>query len=650
MPSQPDLASLSNLTSEGDVHQHPLPSPGPRSLIVVGGGHAGVEAALAAARLGVPVTLITLRADLLGEMSCNPAIGGLGKGQIVKEIDALGGLMGRVADATGLQFRMLNTRKGAAVRAPRCQSDRLLYREAVVAAVATEALITQVEACVSGLLIEPGSHAHLGGGAGQESGPWVRGVRLSSGEELRASAVILTTGTFLRAIMHTGEQQAQGGRAGEGSADELSADFARLGLSTGRLKTGTPPRLVAGSIKWDQLELQRGDSAPTPFSWRTDRAKFPALEQLPCHITWTRPETHTIIAENIHLSPMYSGRIQGVGPRYCPAVEDKVMRFADKDRHQVFLEPESLSSDWIYANGVSTALPPAVQEAFIHTIPGLEEARFQRHGYAVEYDFVQPSQLDGHLAVRSVPGLYLAGQINGTSGYEEAAAQGLVAGANAALWISERAPLVLMRHQAYIGVLIDDLVVTNPTEPYRMFTSRAEYRLLLRQDTADRRLTPLGHELGLVADADHEAFVARQAAVEAARVLCDRHREAGKTLTEVLRRPESKVAEVAARTPALAALELDPELAAVLETDIKYEGYIQNQLEEVARLQRQENRAIPPDFNFEEVTGLAAEAREKLCDLRPRTLGAASRIEGLRPPDVALLAVHIERHARLGSS
>ncbi len=640
--TRPDPQQLA--PAERGTHQHPTPERAEWDVVVVGGGHAGVEAALAAGRLGARVALVTFRRDLLGEMSCNPAIGGLGKGQLVKEVDALGGLMGQVADATGIQFRMLNTRKGAAVRAPRCQSDRHRYREAVVDAVAAAPGVEVLEGSVTGLVIEPGSHRHLAGAP--EVGPWVRGVRLADGRELRASAVILTTGTFLRAIMHVGEQQSEGGRAGEAAASGLDADFTRLGLLHGRLKTGTPPRLVADSIRWDELDEQAGDADPVPFSWRTDRARFPLLEQRPCHVTWTHAGTHEIIRANIDRAPMYSGRIQGVGPRYCPAVEDKVMRFADKDRHQLFLEPEGLDTDWVYANGVSTSLPAEVQEAFLHTIPGLEGARFHRHGYAVEYDFVQPSQLDGHLAVRSVPGLYLAGQLNGTSGYEEAAAQGLIAGANAALWITERTPLVFGRHEAYLGVLVDDLVVTNPTEPYRMFTSRAEYRLLLRQDTADQRLTPLGHEVGLVSDEQHEAYLARRSALDAARRLCDTLREGGKTLTEVLRRPESTFAELAERTPGLAACELDPELAGILETDIKYEGYVENQLQDVARLRRQETTEIPASFDFEGISGLANEARERLSKLRPRTLGAASRVDGIRPPDVALLAVHVERHRR----
>ena len=619
-------------------HPHPTPAPAEWDVVVVGGGHAGVEAGLAAARLGARAALVTFRGDLLGEMSCNPAIGGLGKGQIVKEVDALGGLMGRAADATGIQFRLLNTRKGAAVRAPRCQSDRHRYREFVTAAVGEQGGLEVVEGEAAGLLVEDGPGER----------PWVRGIELADGRRLAARSVILTTGTFLRSVMHMGEEQRAGGRAGEPSATRLARDLERFELRIGRLKTGTPPRLVRDSIGWDDLQEQHGDSRPRPFSWATDRADFPALTQVPCHLTSTGEAAHEIIRANLHRAPMHSGAIEGVGPRYCPSVEDKVTRFAEKTGHQVFLEPEGLDTDWIYANGISTSLPREVQEAFVRTVPGLEQARFHRHGYAVEYDFVQPSQLDDTLALREVPGLYLAGQINGTSGYEEAAAQGLMAGANAALWCRESAALVLGRHEAYVGVMIDDLVVTAPSEPYRMFTSRAEYRLLLRQDTADERLVPRAAALGLVGAAQLAAFEARDGLLGAARRLFDRTRRDGKTLTELLRRPEVRVASLAAEEPAIAQLGLDAELLERLETDVKYEGYVRNQLEEVERARRQERTEIPTGFDFSGLRGLANEARQKMTELRPRTLGAASRIEGVRPPDVALLAVHLERHRRGG--
>jgi len=621
---------------------HPFPAPPAQEereydVVVVGGGHAGIEAALAAARLGASCALVTLRADRIGEMSCNPAIGGLGKGQLVREVDALGGAMGRIADATGIQFRMLGTAKGAAARGPRCQSDRHRYREEATRCVLASG-VTVVEAAARGLAI-----------AGPSARPVVRGVRLHGpdGERvLRAAATVLTTGTFLRAIMHTGEARSPGGRAGEGSADELSADLAALGLELGRLKTGTPPRLERDSIGWDALEEQPGDAEPTPFSYATERSRFPTLEQVPCHITWTNDRTHALIRDNIHLAPMYAGRIQGVGPRYCPSVEDKVMRFADRPRHQVFLEPEGLSTDAVYVNGLSTSLPGEVQEAFCRTVPGLERARFLRHGYAVEYDFVLPAQLDPTLAAREVPGLYFAGQVNGTSGYEEAAAQGLVAGANAALWCGGRGALVLGRDEAYAGVLVDDLVVSRPTEPYRMFTSRAEYRLLMRQDNADRRLVPLGAELGLVDAAAVARLEHREARLARALEVLGALREGSRTLVEVLRRPEVRLAALEARYPQLAALELDAVERDAAEIEVKYAGYVEREREQVERMRRQESVAIPADLDFAKLSGLGNEARRVLADRRPRTLGAAARIAGVRPPDVALLAVHVERHRR----
>ncbi len=630
MPDQPEPFS-----APLRHHPHPAPGPGDWDVVVVGGGHAGVEAALAAVRLGARTAIVSFRRELFGEMSCNPAIGGLGKGQIVKEIDALGGIMGRVADATGIQFRMLNTRKGAAVRAPRCQSDRHRYREEVC---------RLMEAC-AGLDIFEGEAASLLTEV-RAGTPWVCGVRLKDGQELRGRSVILTTGTFLRSIMHQGDEISVGGRIGERSATELAKDLERFQLAIGRLKTGTPARLVADSIRWSELEEQAGDEFPLPFSWATPRDKFPALPSQPCHITYTNEAAHEIIRANLHRAPMYTGAIQGVGPRYCPAVEDKVTRFADRAQHQLFLEPEGLDTDWIYANGISTSLPKEVQEAFVHVIPGLEKARFYRHGYAVEYDFVQPSQLDDTLAVRKVPGLYLAGQINGTSGYEEAAAQGLMAGANAALWTSERAPFVLARHEAYIGVMIDDLVVTNPTEPYRMFTSRAEYRLLLRQDNADSRLLELGYGIGLVGEDQYADYRARKGRLEAARKLFDSTRSGQKTWTELLRRPEVTVRSDAAMEKALAGFCLSAEEIDRVETDIKYEGYVKNQLEDVERARRQEGIEIPPDFDLAGLKGLGEEARQKIMELRPRTLGAAGRIDGVRPPDVALLSVFLERHRR----
>jgi len=606
----------------------------------VGGGHAGAEAALAAARLGRSTLLVTHRVEGIGEMSCNPAIGGLGKGQLAREVDALGGAMGRAIDATGIQFRMLNTAKGLAVRAPRAQADRHLYRAWMTAALADAAGIELLEAEAAELLVEEA--------AGR---PRVVGVRLADGREVRARAVVLTTGTFLSAVMHTGDDRSSGGRIGEASCEALSSGLRRLGLAIGRLKTGTPPRLDGRTIDWERLEEQPGDARPSPFSFSTTREGFPRQPQISCHVTYTNPATHERIRENVHRAPLFTGRIQGVGPRYCPSLEDKVMRFADRDRHQVFLEPEGLETDVVYANGISTSLPADVQDAFVHSVAGLERANIVRYGYAVEYDFVLPCALDPTLAASEVAGLFLAGQINGTSGYEEAAAQGLAAGANAARWIADRGPFVLGREEAYAGVLIDDLVVSAPTEPYRMFSSRAEFRLLLRQDDADRRLVPRAAAIGLVGEEAAARLAAREARIDELRDLLDALRSpahGGRTLTRVLRRPELALADVVALAPELAALEIAPEDAATVEADVKYEGYVERQEREVERMRRREAVEIPMGLDYSVLAGLRREAREKLGELRPRTLGAAGRIAGINPPDVALLSVHLERHRREG--
>ncbi len=642
----------SPMTPAHRVHCHPSPSrhrlaERSHDVIVVGGGHAGVEAALAAARLGVDVALVTPRLDRIGEMSCNPAIGGLGKGQLAREVDALGGVMGQVIDKTGIQFRMLNTRKGYAVRAPRAQADRHLYREEVTRIVESTSGVTIIGLPADGLIIEANE---------REGGQRVAGVILGDGTRLLAPAVVMTTGTFLSAIMHTGEEQAEGGRVGEAAFAGLSHALTQLGLSLGRLKTGTPPRLDTEGIDWDRLEEQWGDVDPQPFSYATeDRGVlFPTLPQVACHITYTSEAAHDLIRQNIHRAPMYAGRIQGQGPRYCPSVEDKVMRFPDRDRHQIFLEPEGLDTRVIYANGISTSLPAEVQEQFVRTVEGLERTRFIRHGYAVEYDFVMPAQLDPTLAVSRVPGLFLAGQINGTSGYEEAAAQGLMAGANAALWVTDRAPFVLGRDQAYVGVLVDDLVVSQPTEPYRMFTSRAEYRLMLRQDNADERLTAQASECGLVGDEQLARMTARRAGKDRALELLRTTRrsdESGnsRALIDWLRRPEIDFAQLERENPELAELELTPSQRVGVEAEVKYEGYVERQKRDVDRLARQESLLIPQDVDFAGLEGLSGEAREKLASLRPRTLGAATRIAGVNPPDVSLLAIHLERRRRAES-
>lgn len=624
------------------MHTHPTPIADPRAaygVIVVGGGHAGIEAVLSAARLGQRAALVSFELDRVGEMSCNPAIGGLGKGQLVREVDALGGAMGHIADQTGIQFRMLNTGKGAAVRAPRCQSDRHLYRELACEIVAQAPGVSLVQGAVESLILE-----------GQDK-PVVCGVRLADGTELRAPAVILTTGTFLRARMHRGMEQSTGGRVGEKSAEGLAKDIATLGLELGRLKTGTPPRLDRKSLNFAAMEEQWGDEIPQPFSFSTAEAGFPMQEQVPCHLTWTTEKTHEIIRSNVHLSPMVAGRIEGVGPRYCPSVEDKVMRFADKDRHQVFVEPEGLTTDVIYVNGVSTSLPADVQEDFVRTIPGLEQARFLQHGYAVEYDFVLPHQLDATLALRKTAGLFLAGQINGTSGYEEAAAQGLIAGTNAAKWVAGDEPFVLGRHEAYIGVMIDDLILTSPTEPYRMFSSRAEHRLLLRQDNADRRLVSLGHKAGLVGELELQQVRRFEAELEAAMgILRKRFVSPSRSLFDHLRRPEVTIQSLLEEFPQGELAGLHKRVGEALAIEAKYEGYVRRQKETVARMAREENTPIPATLDYSGIAGLGHEAVEKLERTRPQTLGAAGRVEGVRPPDVALLAVHVERQRRQQSA
>jgi len=624
------------------AHLHRAPAAeerGAHDVLVVGGGHAGIEAVLAAARLGARAALVSFRLDRLGEMSCNPAIGGQGKGQLVRELDALGGAMARATDATGIQFRMLNTAKGLAVQAPRAQCDRHLYRDEVTRVVRSAPGVEVFEGAVEGFLVDPGG----------VDGPRVRGVRLVDGRKLTATAVVLTTGTFLSAVMHTGESRAAGGRVGESTSHGLSRDLNALGLPVGRLKTGTPPRFASDSIDWARLTPQPGDAPPQPFSFATVRARFPVQRQVDCFLTYTNPAAHALIRANIHRAPMYAGRIQGVGPRYCPSVEDKVMRFAERERHQIFLEPEGLTTDVIYANGISTSLPGEIQEAFVHAIEGLERVRFLRHGYAVEYDFVQPSALDRTLAARAVRGLYLAGQINGTSGYEEAGAQGLVAGANAALWALGREPFVLARHEAYVGVLVDDLVVSQPREPYRMFSSRAEYRLLLRQDDADRRLSARGAAVGLVGAAELARAEERQREVAALTRVLETLRAPGNpahTLAAHLRRPEVALGELVAATPELAALAPSASVLTTVEADVKYSGYVERQRASVERLAREEATVIPPELDLAGISGLRREAREKLAALRPATLGAAGRIAGVNPPDLALLAVHVERHRR----
>ena len=591
-------------------------------VIVIGGGHAGIEAAWAAAsalRDG-RVALVTMDPSTIGVMSCNPAIGGLGKGQVVREIDALGGLMGRAIDASGIMFKVLNTSKGPAVRGPRAQADKDAYRDSVQELIAADERIEVVTATVDDLLIEDGV---------------VRGVMLD--RPLLADAVVLTTGTFMRGLMHTGERRTRGGRVGEESADGISGTLQRLGFTLGRLKTGTPPRLARSSIDWEGLPRQGGDDHPLPFSDLTDAGSFPKMRQIECRHTSTTSAGHDLVRANLHRAPMYSGAIDAsFGPRYCPSIEDKVIRFADRDAHHVFLEPQTLAEDVIYCNGISTSLPPDVQEQFVRTMPGCEQAEILQHGYAVEYDMVMPGQMDATCMTRPVTGLFLAGQINGTSGYEEAAGQGLVAGLNAARHALGEELITLGRDQAYIGVMLDDLVTTKPVEPYRLFTSRAEYRLLLRADNADARLTPLGRELGLVGDDRWQRWETRRDTL--ARI---RSTMGEGPIAAAARRHDTPYAQVVAMLGDEA-----PRLVERVVTDLRYEGYVKRQEAQIRRAARSERRRIPAWVEPSSVSGLRSEAIEVLKRFAPRTLGQASRLAGITPADISLLAIAIERGVR----
>jgi len=604
-------------------------------VIVIGGGHAGAEAAWASACMGRSTALVTMQIDAIGRMSCNPAIGGLGKGQIVREIDAMGGMMALAADAGGIQFRMLNRSKGPAVWAPRAQADRSLYTQAVLDLLRQVDELDLIEGLVDSMMVEEGDASSQ-----NTSRLKITGVRLQDGRELRCQAIVLAPGTFLRGLMHCGEDQTQGGRIGEQASIKMSEDLKRLGFTLGRLKTGTPPRVHRDSVDFSQLTAQPADDPPVPFSFMTDQLTQP---QIDCWITHTNEQTHQLIRDNIGRAPMYSGQIKSRGPRYCPSIEDKVMRFADKSSHQLFLEPEGCDDPLIYCNGIPTSLPVDVQEVMVHSIAGLQSARIVQYGYAIEYDWVPTDQIDATLETKRVGGLFLAGQINGTSGYEEAAGQGLMAAINAVAQIAGSDPVILGRDEAYIGVMIDDIVTRPPDEPYRMFTSRAEYRLHLRSDNADQRLTPIGRCVGLVDEQRWSRFEQKRLAIQTLEETLNQQRLEGRLLADWMRRPEITLHDLCKRVDGLQIDHVPADVLEAVQIRLKYAGYLEREQRLIDRYKQLESRTIPETFDYAAMSTLRYEAREKFMRFKPRSLGQAARISGISPADIATLSLFLAR-------